>query len=133
MNQILQFLDETKVFYFATIEGDKPRVRPFGFVMEYNNRLYFGTGDNKSCYKQLKANPCFEICAYNGDSGTWMRMSGVVEFDENYETTEYVFKHSHFLRERYGDPSGPQFAPFYVRSGQAVFEKQDGNTWSVHI
>lgn len=30
------------VFYFATVEDGEPRVRPFGFTMVFENKLYFG-------------------------------------------------------------------------------------------
>ena len=33
MIEILNFLEETKTFYLATVDVDKPKVRPSGFVM----------------------------------------------------------------------------------------------------
>ena len=61
MEKILEFLAENHVFYFATVDGDKPRVRPLGFVMNYEGKLYFGIGKHKASYKQLQANPNVEI------------------------------------------------------------------------
>ncbi|HAX1821185.1 TPA: NimC/NimA family protein, partial [Escherichia coli] len=29
MSQVVDFLNEAKTYYFATVEGDQPRVRPF--------------------------------------------------------------------------------------------------------
>ena len=133
MNEILEFLDQSKVFYFATTEDSQPHVRPFGFVMEYSDRLYFGTGDQKPCYRQLKNNPRFELCAYNKEKSTWLRMSGTVEFDHSLETVQHILEHSHFLNKLYGDPNGPQFIPFYVKNGKAMFEKDEGESWSIYI
>lgn len=54
MSKILNFLKDSKVFFIATIDGDAPKVRPFGLFFEFENKLYFGVGDFKSSYKQLK-------------------------------------------------------------------------------
>ncbi|AXU46472.1 pyridoxamine 5'-phosphate oxidase-like FMN-binding protein [Clostridioides difficile] len=35
MKKIMNFLKENSTVYFATVEYNKPRVRPFGFVMDY--------------------------------------------------------------------------------------------------
>ncbi len=133
MNKILEFLEEAGIFYFATTEDSQPHVRAFGFVMEHNDRLYFGIGNHKPCYEQLKSNPRFELCAYDKENDISMRLTGVIEFDNAYETIQYVFQHSHFLSKLYGDPAGPQFVPFYVKNGEAVFETQQGEKWSEYI
>ncbi|CCL83433.1 conserved hypothetical protein [Clostridioides difficile T19] len=31
----MNFFKENSTFYFATVEDNKPRVRPFGFIMDY--------------------------------------------------------------------------------------------------
>lgn len=57
MKEILEFLSENPLFYFATVDGDEPKVRPFGFHVEYEGKLYFGIDSQKETFKQLKANP----------------------------------------------------------------------------
>ena len=57
MDEVLKFLTDNKVFYLATVNGDAPALRPFGFAMKYDNKLYFCTANTKNVYKQLKANP----------------------------------------------------------------------------
>ena len=59
MSSIYDFLKEAGVFFIATEEGDQARVRPFGLVHEFEGKVYFGVGDFKPSYKQLKANPKF--------------------------------------------------------------------------
>ena len=39
------------VFYFATVEDGEPRVRPFGFTMVFENKLYFGCEVQKAMYE----------------------------------------------------------------------------------
>ena len=71
MEEIMAFLKENPTFYFATVEGYKPRVRPFGFAMEYKGRLYFAIGKHKAAYKQILDNTNIEICTAN-DRGEWI-------------------------------------------------------------
>jgi uncharacterized pyridoxamine 5'-phosphate oxidase family protein len=62
MSEVFEYLNGT-TFYVATVDGNKPRVRPFGFVMELNEKLYFGHNNSKTSYRQLMENPNIEICA----------------------------------------------------------------------
>ena len=57
MNTVYEFIKANPVFHIATVDGDKARVGPFGFMMKRNNRLYFCTNKNKEVYKQLTQNP----------------------------------------------------------------------------
>ncbi|MDR2029213.1 MAG: pyridoxamine 5'-phosphate oxidase family protein, partial [Treponema sp.] len=63
IEEIIKFLLENKVFFLATIQGDQPRVRPMGFVMEYEGKLSLCTNNRKDMYRQMKENPKIEICA----------------------------------------------------------------------
>ena len=65
IQKIYDYLKECNGFFFASCDGDKPRVRPFGFMMIFEDKLYFGMGTHKESYKQVKANPNVEICAMN--------------------------------------------------------------------
>ena len=65
VERVYEFLEEAKTYYLATVEGDQPRVRPFGAVLLYDGRLYLQTGKVKAVSKQLAANPKAEICAFH--------------------------------------------------------------------
>ena len=39
IEKVNQFLDEAKIFYFLTTDGDKPKGRPFGFHMLDDGKL----------------------------------------------------------------------------------------------
>jgi uncharacterized pyridoxamine 5'-phosphate oxidase family protein len=120
MNEVLDFLTETKTFYLATVEGDKPKVRPFGFVMEFEGKLYFGTNESKPSFMQLKANPNIEISATNANN-EWLRLSGEAVFDTRPEVKARVFEVAPYLRGMYDNPDSPVLAPFYVKNGEATF------------
>ena len=85
IEKVCAFLDKTKTYYLATAEGDQPRVRPFGTALVYNGRLYIQTGKVKPVSKQLAANPKAEICAFDGETGSWLRVSGRLVNDDSRE------------------------------------------------
>jgi uncharacterized pyridoxamine 5'-phosphate oxidase family protein len=63
MEELVGLIRKAGAFYIATIDGDKPRVRPFGFIMVFDDRLYFTTANRKDFYKQLQKNPNVEFSA----------------------------------------------------------------------
>ena len=65
MERVYQFLKDAGVYYLATVEGNQPRVRPFGTVNIFDGKLYIQTGKVKPCSRQLSANPKAEICAFH--------------------------------------------------------------------
>ena len=81
IEKVCAFLDEAKTYYLATVEGDQPRVRPFGTCLLYEGKLYIQTGKAKSVSRQLAANPKAEICAFTG--GRWLRVAGELVNDDN--------------------------------------------------
>jgi uncharacterized pyridoxamine 5'-phosphate oxidase family protein len=83
MKEIYEYLKNCGTFYLATVDGDKPQVRPFGAVCEFEGKLYFVTNNQKEVYKQMKVNPNVAICGMY--KGTWIRVSGVVEEDTRRE------------------------------------------------
>ena len=124
MEAILKFLDESKVFYLATVEGDQPRVRPMGFTMAYNGKLYLATNNKKEMYKQMKANPKIECCAMAG--GKWLRIDGTVAFDEERETKVKALEKSPNLTKMYNADDGI-FALFYFTSARASISDMSGS------
>lgn len=113
MDEILKFLGNHATFYLATMEGNRPRVRPFGFAMEFDNKLYLCTGNQKKVYAQLKKDPACELCAMNSD-GEWLRLSGKAVFDNNPAAKKKAFDVSPSLKEIYGAPDNPTFEVFYL-------------------
>ena len=83
METVLQFLKDAETYYLATVEGDQPRVRPFGTAHIFEGKLYIQTGKVKDVSKQLHANPKAEICAFKG--GEWIRVAGELVEDDRVE------------------------------------------------
>ena len=83
MERTLKFLKEAGTYYLATVEGDQPRVRPFGTINEFEGKLYIQTGKKKDVSKQLHANPKAEICAFL--NGQWIRVACELVPDDRRE------------------------------------------------
>ncbi|MEG6584850.1 pyridoxamine 5'-phosphate oxidase family protein [Dendrosporobacter sp. 1207_IL3150] len=69
MKEVYDFLKKCNTYYLATVDGDQPRVRPFGTVNIYEDKLYILTGKDKNASKQMQVNPKIEICAVDGSEG----------------------------------------------------------------
>ena len=80
------FLKKAGAYYLATMDGDQPRVRPFGTVNIFEDKLYIQTGKIKNVSKQMKANPKVEISAMNG--GEWIRIQAIVVEDDRLEAKQ---------------------------------------------
>jgi uncharacterized pyridoxamine 5'-phosphate oxidase family protein len=91
MNNALEFLKANQVFHIATVDGNKGRVRPFGFSMKRNNTMYLCTGKMKDVYKQMVQNPDIEISCMGSD-GTWLRIRGRIAFDDSREAKAQAFE-----------------------------------------
>lgn len=88
MQEVYEFLKKCGTYYLATVEGDQPRVRPFGTVDIFEGKLYIQTGKVKDVSKQLQANPKAEICAFG--EGKWLRVAGKLIRDDRYEAKKHM-------------------------------------------
>ena len=88
MQEVYDFLKSCNTYYLATVEGDQPRVRPFGTVDIFEGKLYIQTGKVKDVSKEMQANPKVEICAFNGEK--WIRVAGEVVRDDRVEAKEHM-------------------------------------------
>ena len=125
MNDALKFLIANRTFYIATIENNQPRVRPFGFVMEYEGRIYFSTGNTKDVFRQLKKNPNFEVCSTPTDY-EWVRIKGKAVFDNNLTAKAKAFEVAPFLADIYKTSDNPNFEVFYIEDGEATIYSMKG-------
>ena len=73
MQEVYEFLKKCGTYYLATLEGDQPRVRPFGTIDLFEGRLTIQTGKVKSVSRQMLAHPQVELCAFDGER--WLRVA----------------------------------------------------------
>ena len=95
-----KFIDEAKVFYLATVEDDKPHVRPLGSHKLIDGKLYFIVGDFKNVYKQLLKNSNCELVASKA-TGEWMRISGKAIFETDFKKSDEMMNDNKNLKELY--------------------------------
>ena len=101
MEEVYEFLKKSGTFYIATIDGDQPRVRPFGVVNIFEGKLYIQTGKSKNVSKQMQANPKVEISAFM--DGTWIRLEGTVVRDDRREAKASMLDVNPMLRSMYSE------------------------------
>ena len=52
--RIDEVMNEAKVFFLATVDGDKPKNRPLGFHLLKDGKIYFGVGNFKDVFSKWK-------------------------------------------------------------------------------
>ena len=118
MEKVINFLKEAGTYYLATVEGDQPRVRPFGTAHIFEGKLYIQTGKVKDVSKQLHANPKAEICAFKG--GEWLRIAGKLIEDDRLEARQSMLDAYPSLQSMYKADDG-NTEVFYFQDAVATF------------
>ena len=106
MKEVQEFLKSCGVYFLATMDGDQPRVRPFGTAEIFENHLYIETGKKKDVFKQIEKNNKVEICAFKDSK--WIRVSGELVVDQNP-----------YLRRMY-DENDDNTVVLYFKSAKAI-------------
>ena len=123
MKEVYEFLKKCKTYYLATLEGDQPRVRPFGTIHIFEDKLYIQTGKVKSVSKQLQANPKAEICAFA--DGVWLRVAGTLVRDDRVEAKKHMLDQYPSLQAMYS-AEDDNTEVLYFRDATAVFASFGG-------
>ena len=118
MKRVYDFLKKAEVYYLATVEGDQPRVRPFGTVNEFEGKFYIQTGKVKPTSRQLAVNPKAEICAFT--EGSWIRVTCELIEDDRFEAKKSMLDAYPNLRGMYDENDG-NTQVFYMKNVTAVF------------
>ncbi len=118
MERTAKFLKEAETYYLATVEGDQPRVRPFGTVNVFEGKLYIQTGKSKPVSKQLAANPKAEICAFK--NGEWLRVAATLVEDDRREARKAMLDAYPSLRGMYSEDDG-NTQVLYLKDATATF------------
>ncbi|MCQ2604453.1 MAG: pyridoxamine 5'-phosphate oxidase family protein [Spirochaetia bacterium] len=118
MEKVCRFLKEAGTYYLATVEGDQPRVRPFGTAHIYNGKLYIQTGKKKPVSHQIAANPKVELCAFK--DGTWLRVEATLVEDDTVAARKSMLDAYPELRSMYDENDGNSQV-FYLKDATAVF------------
>lgn len=117
MKEVQEFLKSAGVYYLATVDNNKPKVRPFGTAEIFEDHLYIQTGKSKDVYKQIINNPYVEISAFK--DGKWIRVSGKLIADDRMEAKKDMLDKNPSLRGMY-DENDDNTIVLYFERGKAV-------------
>lgn len=118
MERVCEFLKNAGVYYLATVEGDQPRVRPFGTAHIFEGKLYIQTGKAKPVSKQIGINPKAELCAFK--DGTWVRIECELVEDDRVEAKKSMLDEYTNLRGMY-DENDENTQVLYLKNAKATF------------
>ena len=118
MQKVVDFLKNAGTYYLATVDGDQPRVRPFGTAHIFEDKLYIQTGKVKDVSKQIHANPKVEVCAFK--DGKWLRIAGELVEDDRIEARQSMLDAYPSLAGMYKADDG-NTEVFYFKNATATF------------
>ena len=118
MKRVYDFLKAAETYYLATVEGDRPHVRPFGTVHIFEDKLYIQMGKGKKVAEQIAKNPKVELCAMKGDE--WIRVAGTLVLDERTEAQESMLDEYPSLRAMYKTGPDGNTAVYYFKDATAT-------------
>lgn len=125
MKEVIKLLKENQYGFFATVDNGKPRVRPFGFMFEEDEKLYFCTNNTKDVYRQLSVLPYVEYSGTSKDMVT-VRVSGEIIFCDDIDKKEKALNASELVKRIYKSSDNPIFKVFYVEHGTATISDFSG-------
>ena len=124
MQEVYDFIKQAQVYYLATVDGDQPRVRAFGTIDLFEDKLYIQTGKAKDVYKQVLANPKVELCAVSGMK--WVRVAATLVPDDRVEPKKHMLDAYPSLRAMYDENDGNTIV-LYLKDATATFAAMDGS------
>lgn len=117
MQKVYEFLKKAEVYYLATVEGDQPRVRPFGTVNVFEGKLYIQTGLKKPVAQQMLKNPKVELSAMA--DGKWIRIAAEAVLDERVEPQVDMLEAYPNLKAMY-QPGDGNTAVYWLKNAEAT-------------
>ncbi|MDO5456489.1 MAG: pyridoxamine 5'-phosphate oxidase family protein [Eubacteriales bacterium] len=118
MEKVCSFIKDAQTYYLATVDGDQPRVRPFGTINIFEDKLYIQTGRGKDVAKQIAANSKVELCAFK--DGVWLRLAGELVDDNRVDPKKAMLDAYPDLRAMY-DPEDDNTEVLYFKNATATF------------
>ena len=117
MEKIYEFIKRCGTYYLATLDGDQPRVRPFGTIDIFEGKLYIQTGKGKDVFKQANGAKV-ELSCFDGER--WLRLAGTLVDDDNVAAKKHMLDNYPNLRAMY-DENDPNTAVLYFKDAKATF------------
>lgn len=123
IQKIDDIITKAEVFYLATVDGDTPKVRPLGFHLVHEDKIYFGVGTHKDVYKQMEANPKVEVAAWDGEN--FLRYYGTADLTKNESVVEKAFENNPIIGDLY-KANGWEMGVFFLNDATAELRDMMG-------
>lgn len=120
MEEVEKFIKEAGTYFLATVDGDQPKVRPFGTINIFEGKLYIQTGKSKNVSKQIQANGKVQLCAVDKSGSKWLRLSGTLVRDDRREPKVDMLEHYPSLKAMYS-PDDENTEVLYFKDATATF------------
>jgi pyridoxamine 5'-phosphate oxidase len=115
---VMAFVNAHPDCFFATMDGDKPRVRPIGTLRADENGIVFSFQSDKDVYKQVSKNPNVEICYYF--EHTQVRISGRLQESKDLALRKWVVEKRPFLQPGVDKIGWDYVGVFILKHGRAA-------------
>ena len=120
MEEVENFIKEAGAYFLATVDGDEPKVRPFGTIEIFEGKLYIQTGKSKNVSKQIQKNGKVQLCAMNKACNKWLRLSGTLVRDDRREPKVHMLEAYPELKRMYS-PDDENTEVLYFKDATATF------------
>ena len=117
--KVYDFLENAGTFYLATVDGDQPRVRPYGAQLFYEGNLYLMSFGETAATRQIAQNPKAEICAFKGQT---LRVACTLVEDQRPEVKKALADKMPSLKPLLGE-NGEKGVMYKVTDATAAFFK----------
>ena len=117
--KVYDFLEKAGTFYLATVEGDQPRVRPYGAMLFFEEKIYIMAFGKTNVTRQIAANPKAEICAFKGLT---LRIECTLVEDNRPEVGRALIAKMPVLKDALGE-NCENGVMYYLKDAKADFFK----------
>jgi uncharacterized pyridoxamine 5'-phosphate oxidase family protein len=119
IEKVFGFLEDAKTFYLATVEGDQPRVRPYGAMLFFEGKIYIMAFGKTNATRQIANNAKAEICAFKGKT---LRIECKLVEDNRPEVGKALVDKKPSLKAALGE-NGENGVMYYLADAKANFFK----------
>ena len=119
IQKVFDFLEKAGTFYLATVEGDQPRVRPYGAMLFFEGRIYIMAFGQTNATRQIAQNQKAEICAFKGQT---LRIECRLVEDNRPEVGRALVEKMSVLKPVLGE-NGERGVMYYLTDAKADFFK----------
>ena len=119
IQKVYDFLEKAGTFYLATVEDGQPRVRPYGAMLFFEDKIYIMAFGKTNATRQIAANPKAEICAFKGQT---LRIECELVEDNRPEVGKALVNKMPVLKPALGE-NGENGVMYYLKDAKADFFK----------